>query len=136
VTPFELAELVAIGVAAGVLSGLLGIGGGLVMVPAMVLVLGFDQHVAQGTSLVVIIPAALSGSITHYRNGRVSVRQAAYVALGGVIGASLGSVLALSVDDTILRKLFAGFLIVVAVQIILGRGRRGAREDRQASLEA
>jgi uncharacterized protein len=135
VTPVELAALVAIGVAAGVLSGLLGIGGGLVMVPAMVLILGFDQHVAQGTSLLVIIPAALSGSITHYRNGRVSVRQAAYVALGGVIGASVGSVLALSVDDAVLRKLFAGFLVVVAIQIILGRGRRAAREERLASLE-
>ena len=135
-TPLELAELVVIGIAAGVLSGLLGIGGGLVMVPAMVLVLGFDQHVAQGTSLVVIIPAALSGSITHYRNGRVSVRQAAYVALGGVIGAGLGSLLALSVDDAVLRKLFAGFLIVVGIQIILGRGRRAAREDQHASLEA
>ena len=135
-TPFQLAELIAIGVAAGILSGLLGIGGGLVMVPAMVLVLGFDQHVAQGTSLLVIIPAALSGSITHYRNGRVSVRQAAFVALGGVVGASVGSVLALSVDDAVLRKLFAIFLIVVAIQIILGRGRRAAHEDRHASLEA
>ena len=135
-TPLELAELVAIGVAAGVLSGLLGIGGGLVMVPAMALLLGFDQHVAQGTSLLVIIPAALSGSITHYRSGRVSVRQAAWVALGGVLGASIGSVLALSVDDAILRKLFAVFLIVVAVQIILGRGRRSRPAERHASLEA
>jgi uncharacterized protein len=135
VTPVELAELVAIGVAAGVLSGLLGIGGGLVMVPAMVLVLGFDQHVAQGTSLLVIIPAALSGSITHHRNGRVSVRQAAYVALGGVVGASIGSVVALSVDDAVLRKLFAGFLVIVAIQLILGRGRRAAREKRDASLQ-
>ena len=93
------------------------------MVPAMVLLLGFDQHVAQGTSLVVIIPAALSGSITHYRNGRTSLRDAALLAGGGVLGATLGSVLALSVDDTILRRLFALFLLAVAARMILTRGR-------------
>jgi uncharacterized protein len=123
VTPLELAALAGIGAAAGVLAGLLGIGGGLVMVPAMVLLLGFDQHVAQGTSLVVIIPAALSGSITHYRNGRTSLRDAALLAGGGVLGATLGSVLALSVDDTILRRLFALFLLAVAARMILTRGR-------------
>ena len=135
-TPLELAELVAIGLGAGVLSGLLGIGGGLVMVPAMALILGFDQHVAQGTSLLVIIPAALSGTVTHYRNGRVSLRDAGFLAAGGVVGAVLGSLLALSVDEAVLRKLFAGFLILVALQIILGRGRRAQREDQHASLEA
>jgi uncharacterized membrane protein YfcA len=136
VTPLELVGLIAIGLGAGVLSGLLGIGGGLVMVPAMALVLGFDQHVAQGTSLLVIIPAALSGTVTHYRNGRVSLRDAGFLAAGGVGGAVIGSVLALSVDEAVLRKLFAGFLILVAIQIILGRGRRAQREDRHPSLEA
>jgi uncharacterized membrane protein YfcA len=136
VTPLQIGELVAIGLGAGVLSGLLGIGGGLVMVPAMALVLGFDQHVAQGTSLLVIIPAALSGTVTHYRNRRVSLRDAGFLAAGGVAGAAIGSVLALSVDDALLRKLFAGFLILVALQIILGRGRRAQRDDRHASLEA
>jgi uncharacterized protein len=128
VTPLDAAVLAGIGVTAGVLAGLLGIGGGLVMVPAMVLLLGFDQHVAQGTSLVVIIPAALSGSITHYRNGRTSLRDAALLAVGGVLGATLGSVLALSVDDTILRRLFAVFLLAVAARLILtrDRGRRSA----------
>jgi uncharacterized membrane protein YfcA len=136
VTPLELGELIAIGLGAGVLSGLLGIGGGLVMVPAMALLLGFDQHVAQGTSLLVIIPAALSGTVTHYRNGRVSLRDAGFLAIGGAAAAALGSVLALSVDDAVLRKLFAGFLVLVALQIILGRGRRAQPEDRHASLEA
>jgi len=136
VTPVELTALVGIGIGAGILAGLLGIGGGLVMVPAMVLVLGFDQHVAQGTSLLVIIPAALSGTVTHYRNRRVSLRDAAFLAAGGVAGAALGSLLALSVDEAVLRKLFAVFLVVVGLQIMLGRGRRAQREDRHASLEA
>ncbi len=123
-TPFDFVALGAVGVAAGFAAGLLGVGGGIVMVPAMVLVLGFDQHVAQGTSLVVIIPAALAGSVTHYRNGRVSLRDAALLAAGGIGGAVVGSISALSVDDTVLRRLFGVFLLVVAAQLVLGRGRR------------
>jgi uncharacterized protein len=126
VTPVELVALGVIGTTGGFLAGLLGIGGGLLMVPAMVLLLGFDQHVAQGTSLVVIIPAALAGTATHYRNGRVSVRDAAFLAVGGVAGAAIGSVSALSIDDVLLRRVFGVFLLVVAAQLVLGRGRRPA----------
>lgn len=115
----ELAELVVIGLAAGFLAGLLGVGGGVLMVPAMVLLLGFDQHVAQGTSLLVIIPAALTGSYTHYRNGRLVLRDAAFLAAGGVIGAVVGSVFALSMEDQLLRRLFAGFLLISGVRILL-----------------
>jgi uncharacterized protein len=124
VTPFDFVALGAVGLAAGFAAGLLGVGGGIVMVPAMVLVLGFDQHVAQGTSLVVIIPAALAGSVTHYRNGRVSLRDAALLAAGGIGGAVVGSISALSVDDMVLRRLFGVFLLVVAAQLVLRRGRR------------
>jgi len=115
----QLVALVLIGLAAGFLSGLLGIGGGVLMVPAMVLILGFDQHVAQGTSLLVIIPAALTGSFAHYRRGRLGLRDAFTIAAGGVIGAIIGSVFALSIDDELLRRLFAGFLLIVAVRILL-----------------
>ncbi len=115
----ELAGLAAVGLAAGFLAGLLGIGGGVVMVPAMVLIFGFDQHVAQGTSLLVIIPAALTGSYTHHRNGRLVLRDAAWLAAGGVIGALIGSVSALSLDDTVLRRLFAAFLILTALRMLL-----------------
>jgi uncharacterized membrane protein YfcA len=136
VTPLDLLALGAIGLAAGFAAGLLGVGGGIVMVPAMVLVLGFDQHVAQGTSLVVIIPAALAGSVTHYRNGRVSLRDAALLAAGGIGGAVLGSVSALSIDDTILRRLFGLFLLVVAAQMVLGRGRRRSETPNPTAVDA
>jgi uncharacterized membrane protein YfcA len=124
VTPLDLLALGAIGLTAGFAAGLLGVGGGIVMVPAMVLVLAFDQHVAQGTSLVVIIPAALAGSVTHYRNGRVSLRDAALLAAGGIGGAVIGSMSALSVDDIVLRRLFGMFLLLVAAQMLLRRRRR------------
>jgi uncharacterized membrane protein YfcA len=112
-----LGALLAIGLAAGFLAGLLGIGGGVLLVPAMVLLLGFDQHVAQGTSLLVIIPAALTGSLAHYRNRRFTLRDAAGVAAGGVVGAAAASLLALGLDDELLRRLFAVVLIVSAVRM-------------------
>lgn len=115
----ELVQLVVIGLAAGFLAGLLGIGGGVFLVPAMVLIMGFDQHIAQGTSLLVMIPAALTGSYTHYRKGRLVLRDAFTLGAGGIIGAFLGAVLALSLEDELLRRLFAAFLLVVAVRILL-----------------
>ena len=115
----ELAGLAAVGLGAGFLAGLLGIGGGVVMVPAMVLIFGFDQHVAQGTSLLVIIPSALTGAYTHHRNGRLLLRDAAWLGAGGVIGALIGSVSALSLDDMVLRRLFAAFLVLTALRMLL-----------------
>lgn len=120
----QLAGLAALGLAAGFMAGLLGIGGGVLLVPALVLFFGFDQHVAQGTSLLVIIPAAVTGSYTHHRNGRLVVRDAALLAAGGVIGAVLGGVFALSIDDVLLRKLFAVFLLLTALRILWPRARR------------
>ena len=131
----ELLLLVAVGLAAGFMAGLLGVGGGILLVPAMVLLFGFDQHVAQGTSLLVIIPSALTGSITHLRAGRLSLRDAAMLAAGGVIGAVIGSVFALSLEDTLLRRLFAGLLLVTALRILLPRDlfrrNRGAAEPSE-----
>ena len=128
---WEIAQLAVVGVAAGFLAGLLGVGGGVVMVPAMVLLFGFDQHVAQGTSLLVILPAALTGSYTHHRNGRLVLRDAALLALGGVIGAVLGSVFALSLEDVLLRRLFAVFLLLSALRILMPKDlfRRADRDD-------
>ena len=120
-TPLEILALLAIGLTAGLLAGLLGIGGGVVMVPAMVLIVGLDQHVAQGTSLLVIIPAAAFGSFTHYRHGRLALRDAAALALGGMLGAVLGSVTALSLDDELLRRLFALLILGVAVRLLMTR---------------
>lgn len=120
-TPLEAAGLLAIGLSAGFLAGLLGIGGGVLLVPAMVLLMGFDQHVAQGTSLVVIIPAALVGSWTNHRSGTLVLRDAAALAVGGILGALVGSVSALGLDDVLLRRLFALLLMVTAVRLFVSR---------------
>ena len=117
----EILALLGIGLIAGVLAGLLGIGGGLLMVPAMVLITAFDQHVAQGTSLLVIIPAAAFGSFTHHRGGRLVLRDAAALAVGGVLGALLGSVTALSLDDELLQRLFAILILIMAARMLMTR---------------
>ena len=120
-TPLEILGLLAIGLSAGLLAGLLGIGGGVVMVPAMVLIMGLDQHVAQGTSLLVIIPAAAFGSFTHHRHGRLALRDAAALAVGGVLGAVVGSVTALSLDEKLLQRLFAVLILIVAARLLMMR---------------
>lgn len=107
-----------IGVLAGVGSGLLGIGGGAIMVPAMVLLLGLSQHVAQGTSLAVIIPTAISGSITHLRMGNVRLETAAWLSLGGIVGAVAGALMALAAPDEALRFLFGAYLTFTGIRML------------------
>lgn len=107
-----------IGAAAGVLSGLLGIGGGAVMVPAMTLLMGLSQHVAQGTSLLVIIPTAISGSITHFRMGNIRLNTAGWLSVGGVVGAVAGAFLALASPDQLLRLLFGAYLALTGVRML------------------
>lgn len=117
----------AIGLLTGVISGLLGIGGGIVMVPAMVLTLGLSQHLAQGTSLFVIVPTAAAGSVTHFRLGNIRFPVAGWLAIGGVAGAAAGAVVALLVPDQALRVIFALYL--------LDTGRRMLKERRVQAVE-
>ncbi|MEO8509983.1 MAG: TSUP family transporter [Chloroflexota bacterium] len=114
--------LMAIGLVAGLLGGVLGVAGGVVYVPAMVLLLAFDQHIAQGTSLLVVIPAALVGSWTNYRRGRFQLRDAGILAAGGIVGAGIGSFVALGFDDQLLRRLFALLLLVLGIRMLVPPG--------------
>lgn len=124
------AGVVAFGVLVGAVSALFGVGGGLLMVPFMVLVLGESQHLAEGTSLLVIIPTALTGAIAHTRRGYVSFRHSGLVALGGVAGAYAGASLALTIPERPLRVIFTVLLLVVAAHLIWqGVAQRGARRS-------
>ncbi len=116
-SPELIALVVAAGIATGVLSALFGVGGGLVMVPFMVIVLSRSQHVAEGTSLVVIVPTAVVGVIAHVRNGYVSFRHAGLVAAGGIAGAWAGAELALAIDADALTKVFAVYLLVMGLRM-------------------
>jgi uncharacterized membrane protein YfcA len=108
--------ITASGLVIGVLSGLTGVGGGVFIVPTLVLGFGLAQRVAQGTSLVAILPTAAIGAITHYRHGNVDVRTAGWIAVAGVPAALLGAVLALWLPIRVLAGLFALFLIYAAIR--------------------
>ena len=106
------------GVAVGILSALFGVGGGLLMVPFMVLVLAETQHVAEGTSLAVIVPTAIVGVIAHMRRGFVSFVPAGLLAAGGIFGAGVGARVALNTDAELLRTVFGVVVIVIGARFV------------------
>ncbi|MFQ5948281.1 MAG: sulfite exporter TauE/SafE family protein [Acidimicrobiia bacterium] len=116
------AGLVAVGLVAGGLSAILGIGGGIVFVPALVVLFDFGQHLAQGTSLAVIIPTTIVGAVVHARGGRVDWRLAIPVGAGGIAGGLLGARLALALEGSVLRRIFAAFLVLVAARMLTRAG--------------
>lgn len=103
-----------IGLVSGVFAGLVGIGGGVVIVPSGVVLLGLDQHVAQGTSLVAIILTAIAGSAVNFRNRRVRLKDAALIGGGGVIGSVIGTRLAFGVEGRTLSVAFGLLVLFVA----------------------
>jgi uncharacterized membrane protein YfcA len=114
----EVGEALVVGLLAGVISGSLGVGGGVVMVPAMVLLAGLSQAAAQGTSLLVIIPTALSGAYTHWRDGQIEEPRVILSGLVGAVTAFLGAILALNIDGTRLRQIFALYLLYVSYRTL------------------
>ncbi len=119
------------GFAAGFLSGTIGIGGGLAFVPTLTVGVRLSQAVAQGTSLVAIIPTALVGGVTHLRAGNVLVRPAVLMGGGGVVGSVLGALVAVEVPGPLLARVWGGFLVVSAYRLFV-QGRRPAGKDSQA----
>jgi len=117
VAVIQLVLLALIGLGAGSLAAALGTGGGIIFVPVLAVLFAFDQHVAQGTSLAVILPTAIVGTIGHARAGRVRWPVAIPLAIAGVVGGVIGARIALTLDDSLLRRLFAVFLIVMAARM-------------------
>jgi hypothetical protein len=111
--------LIVIGLIAGFLSGILGVGGGVVMVPLMILLLGFSQHQAQGTSLAVLaVPVTLAAAYNYYQDGSLNWRYALVMAFMFVIGGYLGSKLAISLDEKVLKRIFGIVLVVLGFRMI------------------
>ncbi len=108
-----------IGVAAGLLSGMFGIGGGIVIVPMLMYLLKCSPHEAVGTSLAaLLLPVGLLGAIQYYRNGYIIIPFAALIALGLFLGAYLGAKFSISLQDTMLERLFGALLIAVGLWIV------------------
>ena len=113
-----LLAYVLLGLVAGGLSALMGVGGGVIMVPAMVLLFGFTQHVAEGTSLLIIIPTAVIGAVRHAKNNYTDWRLGLWLGLGGIVGAAAGASVALELDADLLQRLFAAFLLLTGVHLL------------------
>ena len=111
--------LVVIGLVSGALSGLVGVGGGIIIVPALVFFLAFTQKEAQGTSLgILLLPVGILGVWQYYKEGQIDMRVVLIVSIGFLIGNYFGSKLSLSLPDAILKKIFAVVLIVIAIKIL------------------
>lgn len=113
----QIIGLILLGVFAGSLAATLGVGGGIIFVPVLVSVFSFSQLDAQGTSLAIIVPTAIVGAITHARAGRVNWKVVAVVGTGGVLGALVGATLAQTLDEAVLRRVFAIVLIILAIRM-------------------
>jgi len=110
----DLSFILLIGLGAGILSGLLGVGGGTIIIPALVLILGISQHVAQGIALAVIIPTAAVGAYSYKKRKLIDMSIGLPLAFGSVFGVVFGAIGASYVSDNILKKLFGLFMIVIA----------------------
>lgn len=108
-----------IGLIAGTASGLIGIGGATIIIPALVFLFGMSQHTAQGTTLALMIPPiGLLAALTYYKAGFVDLKIAGFVCLGFFIGGLLGAKLAIMIPEHILKKAFGIFLLIISLRMI------------------
>jgi len=111
--------LLLIGLAAGILSGLVGVGGGLIIVPALIFFLGYSQHQAQGTSLgLLLLPVGILAVMNYYNKGQIDVKVVAVMSIAFVLGGWLGSKLALRLPEDTVKKIFAIFLFYSAFKLL------------------
>jgi uncharacterized membrane protein YfcA len=114
--------LIVIGLAAGVLSGFAGVGGGVIIIPALIMLLGMTQFEAQGTSLAMMIPPiGILAAINYYKDGYINWKYALILAVFFVVGGYLGSKLALTISQSMVKKGFAVFIILVGVKMLFGK---------------
>jgi uncharacterized protein len=123
---------IAIGLAGGVIAGLLGVGGGVLFVPGLVFFLGLDQHHAEATSLLAIVPVAIAGTLRHDGYGNVRREDALVLGLLSLAGAAAGVALANQLTGTALRDAFAALMVIVAAQLI----RRTLSEPAELAAES
>ena len=114
--------LALIGLLAGTMGGMVGIGGGLIIVPAMVYLLGADQRVAQGTSIAIMLPPiGLFAAINYYKAGYINIKYAAIIAVTFMLGGYIGSKIAIALPEAVVKKIFAVFLVITAVRMVLSK---------------
>ena len=113
---------ILLGLVAGVMSGIFGIGGGTIVIPALVFLAGFSQHQAQGTTLAMLVPPiGLLAAIRYYQAGHVKLGIAGLLCIGFFVGGYLGANLIQNVADPSLKKLFGVFLLLISLRMIFGK---------------
>lgn len=111
--------VILIGIASGMLSGLVGVGGGIIIVPALVYFLGFSQHAAQGTSLgLILLPVGILGVLQYYNHGDIDIKVVCILAVGFLLGSYFGSKISLSLPQETVKKIFAVLMIVMAIKML------------------
>ena len=114
--------LIVVGLAAGVLSGLLGIGGGILIIPALIYFLGYSQHLAQGTTLALMVPPiGILAAWAYWKEGNVNLAAVAFICLGFVFGGWIGAKFAGAIPELLLRRSFGVFMGVIAIKMIFGK---------------
>ena len=129
--------LVIIGVAAGILSGLVGVGGGLIIVPALVYFLAFSQKEAQGTSLgILLLPVGILAVMQYYQKGYIDIKVVLIVSAGFLIGGWFGSKMAVALPVGIIKKLFAIFMLITAVKMLfIDKPSKGDDDIKQTNIK-
>ena len=111
--------LLLVGIMAGMLSGLVGVGGGIIIVPALVLFLGFSQKMAQGTSLgILLLPVGILGVLQFYKQGYVDIKVVGVISLAFLLGSYFGSKIALNLPQETVKKIFGVLMILIAIKLL------------------
>jgi uncharacterized membrane protein YfcA len=114
--------LVIIGLMAGVFGGMFGVGGAIIMIPALVYFLGVDQHTAQGTSVAIMLPPiGLFAAYNYYKAGQVNIWYAVIIAFAFMVGGYFGSKIAITLPENLMKKIFGILLILVALRMIFSK---------------
>lgn len=116
-------QMLAIGLVAGLTGGMFGLGGGAIMVPAMVFLVGLDQKLATGTSIAAqILPIGILGAVVYYRNGNMNLKYAAIIAVGLIVGNFFGAIFANQpfISAALIKKLYGIFLLLLSMRYLLG----------------
>lgn len=111
--------IITVGIAAGILGGLVGVGGGIIIVPCLVYFLGFSQKTAQGTSLgLIMLPVGILGVLQYYKQGHVDFKVVGILAAGFLVGSYFGSKISLSLPQETVKKIFAILMVLIAIKML------------------
>lgn len=113
---------VLLGLVAGIMSGLIGIGGGVLIVPALIFLFGFTQHQAQGTTLAMLVPPiGFFAAWVYYQQGSVDIKAAAFICVGFILGSLAGAKIAIGIPNALLERIFGVCLLLIAIKMIIGK---------------